>query len=42
MLLTHFKETLSVSRIDNVSFSKVFILDRTNRGKIYIFLGIPD
>lgn len=27
MLLTHFKETLSVSRIDNVSFSKLFIFD---------------
>ena len=27
MLLTYFKETLSVSRIDNVSFSKLFIFD---------------
>lgn len=27
MLLKHFKDVLSVSRIDNVSFAKLFIFD---------------
>jgi hypothetical protein len=32
MLLEHFKSILSVSRIDNVSFSKLFIFDSTTIG----------